>query len=163
MKIFKYQLSRLIKILLYVCIAICIAAFTVNLYFAITFRPGSVDNPAYNIIQYALFFIVTVALAVISVSILMSSSYRISEDKLTLKFGIIRSSYKIADIELLNLDRTTDKLSVHFKNGEYMLVVVKGIMYDDFINALLAVNPQIEYSVCSETKEPDADDKNMKN
>lgn len=159
MKTFKYKFSKLIYTLIYVGIALCVVGFGINLYFCITVGISSAANPVYPIIQYAAMFFVSVLLFVLLISILISSYYAVEGKHFKTCFGLIKSSYNIEDIETIELDRTTNKLSVYFKNGNYIVVVVKEEWYNDFVQAILDVNSKIEYSIKSKTEKDNNDKK----
>ena len=149
MKVFKYRFTKLIYALIGLGIALCAVGFGINIYVCITQGVDSAVNPAYQIIQYCIMFFISVVLGVILISLLISSYYSVDKTYLKTSFGIIKSKYAIADIETVELDRKTSKLSVHFNNGNYIVIVVKEEWYTDFVQAILAVNPKIEYSIVS--------------
>ena len=101
-------------------------------------------------------FLVPAVLLVILVSLLISSYYEIDGKTLKLSFGIIKSKYDIIDIDSINLDRTTDKLTVCFKNNNYIVIVVKKEWFENFVDELCNANTEIEYNIKS--KESDGKD-----
>lgn len=149
MKIFKYSFTKLIYALIWVGIALCAVGFGINVYVCITQGISSAVNPAYPIIQYAIMFIVSIVLLVILISLLVSSYYSVDKTCLKTSFGIIKSKYEIAEIETIELNRKTNKLNVYFSNGNYIVIAVKEEWYTDFVQAILDVNPKIEYSIIS--------------
>jgi hypothetical protein len=59
-------------------------------------------------------------------------------------------------VELICLDRSTNKLSVTFADNSYIVIVVNETWYNDFVEAIIAANPKIEYSIISkENKKKD--------
>ena len=104
-------------------------------------------------------FLIPVILLVLLISLIFSSYYSIDEKTLKTSFGIIKSKYDVNDIQTVALDRTTNKLSVFMKNESFFVIVVKEEWYQDFIDALLKVNPQIEYTIRSKENDTDKDDK----
>jgi hypothetical protein len=129
------------------------AAFIVNLIYCIKNGVQYYADPIYGYLQYGLMFFVTVALFVIIVSILISSYYEVTDKYFITCFGLIKSKYAIADVEEITLDRNTNKLSVTFANSTFIVIVVKEEWYNDFVSAIIAVNPKIEYSIISEDKD----------
>ena len=160
MKVFKYKFSKLTTGFIYAGLALCVAGLAINIYSLVTSDIMSAQNPVYPIIQHALFFLIPIILLVILISLLVSSYYSIDEKTLKTSFGIIKSKYDITEIETIILDRTTDKLSVFFKSGTVMVIVVNNEWYDDFIDALCKANSEIEFSIKS--KEHDDKDDNEK-
>ena len=156
---FKYKFSKLTKTLIYIGIALCFIGFGINIFAIITSDIASAANPVYPIIQYTLMFLVPAVLLVILISLLLSSYYAIDGNTLKTSFGIIKSKYDISTIDTILLDRNTNKLTVYFKNNNFVVIVVKEDWYDEFIDALCKTNKNIEFSIKS--KEPD--NKNDKN
>jgi hypothetical protein len=156
MKKFKYKFTKLITALIYVGLVLCVVGFAINLYLNISVGISSAANPVYPILQYVLMYFVTVVLFTLLISILLSSYYAVDDKYFITCFGLIKSKYKISDVELISLDRATNKLSVTFADNSYIVIVVKDNWYNDFVEAILAANPKIEYSIISkENKKED--------
>ncbi|MBE7088364.1 MAG: hypothetical protein E7370_02410 [Clostridiales bacterium] len=160
MKTFKYQFTKLIKALIYVALILCAVGFGITLYQVIRYGLASAPNPEYKIIQYVLMFAVSVALAVILVSILKNSYYAVDDKYFTTCFGLIKSKFEIEKVQTILLDTKLNKLSVYFKGeikdgveteGQFIVIVVNEEWYNDFVTAILKVNPTIEYRIsCNE-------------
>lgn len=125
------------------------AGFIVNLIFCIRNGISSSANPLYPALQYALMFFVTVVAFALLLSILVFSAYIVDDKYFKTRFGFVTSKYEVEKITGITLDRKTDKLTVTFTNGEYIIIVVKQDWYEDFVQALLAANPRIEYVINS--------------
>lgn len=149
MKTFKYKFTRLLKALMILGMVLCVVGFGVNLYYCVTNGAKHAADPVYPIMQYVLMFFVTVVLFVLLLSILVRSSYVIDGKFFKTRFGFIVSKYDVEKIENITLDRKTEKLTVTFKSGEFMVIVVKQDWYEEFITALLLANPKIEYTINS--------------
>lgn len=156
---FKFKFSKLTSVFIYIGLALAVGAAAVNTYFLIADGVHADANPAYSILQYTLMYFVAALLFVILLSLLISSYYSVDEKTLITSFGIIKSKYEIARIETIFLDRTTNKLSVHFENNAYIVIVVKPDWYEDFTDALLKANPKIEFSIKSKENSPDDNEK----
>lgn len=159
---FRYKFSKPITALIYISIALCFVGAGINIFLIITGDVKSAANPAYPIIQYTLMFLIPAALLIILVSLLISSYYSIEDKYFKTSFGIIKSKYEISDIETVILDRTTNKLSVYFKNNSFIVVVVKDEWYNEFIDALCKANRNISFSIKSKENSGDKDDKKKK-
>ncbi len=155
MKVFKFKFSKLTTVLIYAGIVLAVAAFGVTLYNVIKGDYMYSDKAIYSIIGFVTMFIVSVLLSVILVSLLCSSYYAVGGDTLKTSFGIIKSKFKISDIERAVLDRTTDKLAVYFKNDTFVMIVVNPEWYENFVSELLKCNPNIEYIINSVKNSPD--------
>lgn len=159
MKVFKYKFTRLTNIFIYLGLALSVAGIGINIYLIAVSDLGSAANIVYPVIQYTLMFIIPLVLIVILTSLLISSYYSVDGKTLKTSFGIIKSKYNVNDIETVLLDRTTNKLTIYFKNGNFMVIVVKEEWYDDFTDALCAANPKIEFSIKSKETPDDPKDK----
>ncbi len=157
MKVFKYKFTKTTNVLIYVGIALCFVALGINVFSIVTSDVKTAANPVYPIIQYTLMFLIPIILLVLLISLLISSYYSLDDKYFKTSFGIIKSKYEIANIETVVLDRTTDKLTVFFKNNSFVVVTVKEEWYNEFIDALCKANRNIEYSIKS--KEPEDKDK----
>lgn len=163
MKSFKFKFTKLTLVFIYLGIALSAAAFALNTYFVIVNGIKTAANPVYPILQYSLMYFVSVLLSVILISLLLSTYYSVDDKYLKTSFGVIKSKYPVGDIESIVLDRTTNKLSVYFKDDNFIVIVVKEDWYEDFTDALLKANPKIEFSIKSKDADPkDKDDKNKK-
>ena len=159
MKIFKYKFSKLAYALIWVGIVLCFVGIGLNIFLVITDDISSSANIIYPIIQYTLMFLIPMVLLVLLISLLVSSYYSVNGTTLTTSFGIIKSKYDIGNIQTVMLDRTTNKLTVFFNNSSFVVIVVKEDWYDEFIDAILKANRNIEFTINSKEK----DDKNDKN
>lgn len=155
MKTFKYKFTKVTYVFIYLGIALAAAAFGVTLFNVLSGEYKSAPNIAYPIIGFAAMFFVSVLLFVILISFLVSSYYAVGNGTLKTSFGIIKSKFSTDDIESIILDRATDKLTVNFSSGTFMVIVVKPDWYEDFITELLKYNSKIEYTIKSVENSPD--------
>lgn len=155
MKVFKFRYSKLILAAIYAGIALAIAAFGVTVYNVIKGDFLQSNNIIYPILSNGIMFIISVLMFIILVSLLVSSYYSVDSKILKTSFGIIKSKFKLENIESVVLDRQTNKLTVHFADKTFILIVVKPEWYEDFISELIKNNPKIEYSINSKENSPD--------
>ena len=160
MKKFKYKFTNATLVFIYLGLALSVAGIALNTYNIFVERVWLYANNSLSIIRYALVYLVSIALAVILISLLISSYYSVDDKHFKTSFGIIKSSYDVKTIKLINLDRATGKLSVYFEEDKYIVIVVKKEWNDEFIDALLKANPQIEFSI--QSKENNIDNDNNK-
>lgn len=155
MKTFKYKLKRWAYALIYAGLVLSGVAFGLNVYSVCTEKVMETANPTFGIIRYILLFAVSIALFIILISILTGVYYAIDDKYFRTSFGIIKSKFELKEIKSIILDRQTDKLTVQFKNENFIHVVINNDWYDEFIDALLKANPEIEYSINSKENSPD--------
>lgn len=105
-------------------------------------------------------FLIAVCLLciVIVVSLLIRSQYVVTDEHFITQFGLIKSKFVIKNITSLLLDRQTNKLSVYF-GEEFTVVSTSPAWQEQFVRALLAVNPDIRYgfTLTEPTKEEKQD------
>ena len=91
---------------------------------------------------------------VVVTAMLVRSQYVITETALIVQFGIIKSSFKVADFTSVLLDTDSKKLTVYM--GENFFVVTTNPEWNnDFVQALRKVKPDIEFSFTLTDGEPD--------
>lgn len=154
MKVFKFKFSKLITAAIYAGMVLAVAAFGITLFTVIkdnVFGEGNI----YPILSHGIMFIISLLLFIVLLSLLISSYYSIDGKILKTSFGIIKSKFKIENIESIVLDRQTNKLTVHFADKSFILVVVKPEWYEDFVSEILKSNPKIEYTINSKQNSPD--------
>ena len=156
MKTYKFKLSKVAALLSALAIILSLGgnALTVYRIIKIGFTSFTVG------VQHVVMLIVCVALLVVFISLLIRSYYKITDKEIILKFGVIKSVFKIEEITSVHLFTKTNKLVVYFKNETYTVIVVKENWHKDFIDDLLSKNDKIVYDVSYEESEDD--DKNDK-
>ena len=104
-------------------------------------------------IQHVAVLIVAALAIVIFVSLLIRSVYKITDTQIILWFGIVKQTFKIADIESVHLFTKTNKLVIYFKDEKYTVIVVKPERYNEFTKDILARNEKIRYDVSTTDKD----------
>lgn len=153
MKKFRYKFTKLMTALIIIAMVLSVVGFALNLYFCIKNGIKTAAQPLYPILQYSLMFFVTIVLFALLSSMLFSSYYIVDKKYFKTQFGFIISKYELEKIESVVDNKKTNKLTVIFENGEYIVIVVKPQWYNDFVEALLAANRKIEYSIVSLDKD----------
>ena len=152
MKTYKFKLSKAAVILTIAGILLGLGAIGFTIWRI--YRTGF-SEPLY-IIQHVVLLLVGTIAIVIFASILIRSVYKITDKEIVLWFGIIKSTFKISDIESLHLFTKTNKLVIYFKDEKYTVVVVKPDWYNEFCKEILARNEKIRYDVSvSDSDEPE--------
>ncbi len=163
MKKFRYKFSTAVFVLIIVGIVVCagaIIANTVGIIVDGSRRYSEAVTPSYIIIEYVLIYVVSIILMVLLAGLPAGSYYSVDEEYFKTSFGVVKSKFKVENIIEIILDRSKKKrprIAVYFDNDTYIVVSVKDEWQDELIDALIAVNPNIEFSIKSE--EPGEDDK----
>lgn len=158
MKNYKFKLSKTAVILSVLAILLSLGGCGWTIY-----RIIALGFPTFTVgLQHIVMLIVCALLLLVFISLLIKSFYRITEKEIILRFGIIKSVYKIEDIISVHLFSKTNKLVVYFKNETYTVIVVKPEWYNEFIKTLTSANKEIRYEVSyaeEDETDPPADSK----
>lgn len=149
MHTYKFKFSKGVIALLIALLVLGIAAIVFTVYRMFIYGFSSVSL----VIQYVVLIIFGLLAIIVVISMLIRSVYKVTEKEIVLWFGIIKSSYKIKDIESIHLFTKTNKLVLYFKNEKYTIVVVNPAWYNEFIKDVLSHNLNIRYDVSISEKD----------
>ncbi len=149
MKSYKFKFSKLVLVLIGLAIAAALAAVAYTVYRIYLYGFSS----PLLVIQHVAVLIVAALAIVIFVSLLIRSVYKITDTQIILWFGIVKQTFKIADIESVHLFTKTNKLVIYFKDDKYTVIVVKPEWYNEFTKEILARNDKIRYDVSTTDKD----------
>ena len=99
MKSYKFRFSKLVLVLIGLAIAAALAAVAYTVYRICLYGFSS----PLLVIQHVAVLIVAALAIVIFVSLLIRSVYKITDTQIILWFGIVKQTFKIADIESVHL------------------------------------------------------------
>lgn len=151
MRIFRFRFSKTIILLQIAAMILAAAAIVYTAYRMATVGFGS----ASLIIQYVVLLLFGVLALVIFSAMLIRSVYVVGKKEIVLRFGLIKTVYKIKDIESIRLFSKTNKLVLYFKNEKYTVISVKPEWFNDFIREVLSHNLNIRYDVSITDKDED--------
>lgn len=151
MRTFRFKFSKTIILLQIAAMILAAAAIVYTAYRMATVGFGS----ASLIIQYVLLLLFGVLALVIFSAMLIRSVYVVGKKEIVLRFGLIKTVYKIKDIESIRLFSKTNKLVLYFKNEKYTVISVKPEWFNDFIREVLSHNLNIRYDVSITDKDED--------
>lgn len=151
MRTFRFRFSKTIILLQIAAMILAAAAIVYTAYRMATVGFGS----ASLIIQYVLLLLFGVLALVIFSAMLIRSVYVVGKKEIVLRFGLIKTVYKIKDIESIRLFSKTNKLVLYFKNEKYTVISVKPEWFNDFIREVLSHNLNIRYDVSITDKDED--------
>lgn len=143
MRTFRFRFTKLIILLQVAAMVLAAGAIAYTIYRMLTQGFGD----ASLIIQYVLLLLFGVGALVIFSAMLIRSVYIVNKTELVLRFGLIKTVYKIKDIESIRLFSKTNKLVLYFKSEKYTVISVKPEWYNDFIREILSHNLNIRYDV----------------
>ncbi len=149
MKSYKFKFSKLVLVLIGLAIAAALAAVAYTVYRIYLYGFSS----PLLVIQHVAVLIVEALEIVIFFSLFIRSVYKITDTQIILWFGIVKQTFKIADIESVHLFTKTNKLVIYFKDDKYTVIVVKPEWYNEFTKEILARNDKIRYDVSTTDKD----------
>lgn len=82
---------------------------------------------------------------VVVVAMLARSRYTVTKNELVMQFGLIKSRFPVEKFTSVVLDTDAQKLTVYI-GEEFFVVTTNPAWNNDFVQALRAVKPEIEFS-----------------
>ena len=151
---YPFKFTPLMLVLFLLGLALCVAGFGLTLWRFLNFLKEDLSN-IYGWMQYVILFFVSVFLAALIISMLISSQYVITDRYLILQFGFIKQKYALKQIDSIHLFKGLNKLAVYFDDfkTKYTIIVVKDVWYDEFIRCLLEHEPKIAFSFSTPEEE----------
>lgn len=141
---FKFQFSTMLKVLIYVILAITIAYVALSIYSLAT-------SVFFSWVSLIIPIVMTAILVTIFVT-LIKSCYSLDKDKLTVKFCIVKYEIKLKNILSVKRYKTTNKLAIlHGENEQVKLLFIQIIdaEFDKFVKTMREFNSSILYDdVC---------------
>lgn len=141
LKIFKYRLTPIMLTLAIAILALCGAGIAVSIYRLI----NSVPQDFSDYLKSPLLIAISLFCIAVVIGILIKSQYVVTDEFYILQFGFIKSKYLIQDITSLELDSDTQKMTVNLKDG-YTVLSLTADENDQFVKAIQAINPSVEFS-----------------
>jgi hypothetical protein len=151
--IFKIKFSLTILLLSIAVYILCGLGIIVSVWRMVKFGVHGFSD----VIKYPFLVAVCLFCIVIVTAIFIKAQYVVDDKNLITQYGFIKSKFPVKTITSLLLDIDTKKLTVHF-GEEYILLTVAPEWNEKFVRALLAVNPDIDYSFTL-TSAPEQDNK----
>lgn len=140
-EVFKIKFSKVIILLCVAIFALCGVGIGLSVWRIIRYGVNGFGDALKSpfLIAVCAFCIVLV------VCVLIKSQYVVDERYFITQFGFIKSKFEIKEITSLLLDAQLKKLTIYF-GEQFTVISVSPDWNERFVRALLAVNPDIEYS-----------------
>ena len=138
---FPFKLGRITVALCILALVLCVVGIALSIWRIVQEGINGVMDALRN--PFVIF--VCLLCMVILTAVLIKSQYIVDDTNFITQFGLIKSKTPIKSITALEEDRENGKLTMYF-GEDFSIVSVKKEWNDDFIHALLAVNPDIDYS-----------------
>ena len=140
-QVFKIKFSTTVIILCIAVLALCGAGIGVSVWRILEHGVRSFADALKSpfLIAVCLFCIVIV------IALLIKSQYVVEDERFFTQFGFIKSRFSIKEVTTLVLDCQKNKLTMKF-GEEFFVITVNPTWQENLVRALLAVNPDIDYS-----------------
>lgn len=157
---FRYKINKSIYVTVLVILVslVAVACFTLNVIRLVkAINADFMGMSGYDYASLALCLVLPLVCAAFIIALLVNSYYKTENGKLIVRLGFLKDEYKAADAESIIKNVKTDVLTVVFKDGSPLRIIVASDHFDDFSAALMKENKNIVYG------ETDEDDKKKKN
>ena len=111
-------------------------------------------NEFSDVLKYPFMLAISVFCIVLVISILIKSQYVVNDTHFVSQFGLVKSKTEIKTITSIILNTETQKLTMYF-GEEFTVLSFTKDYNEEFVRALLDVNPKISYSFVT----PDSEEK----
>ena len=153
-KYFKIKFSLGIYLLIAAIFLLCAASIFVSVWQIAKF--GLVGFSDY--LKYPLLILISLFCIAVVISMLIKSQYVVNKQHLLSYYGFIKSRFPIQNITSMLLDTDTKKLTIRF--GEQFIVLKMHYDWSEqFIRAILDVNPNVDYSFTMAENKPQDENK----
>ncbi len=142
---FKYNFSKIFYIVAGVGSLVAIACIILNSLRYSSYIEKGIELGIYNHLSLIFTVVLSVAFLVIIASALISSNYTIGNEKVVLRWGIVRNTVKLNEVKTLKLCTDTNKLEFIFEDDTYFTIVIKSEEYERFIDEIKKVKPTVSY------------------
>lgn len=138
---FPIRFSKLIIGLCIAAIILCVVAIIISVWRITQFGIHGFTD----VIKYPFLIAICVFGIALVISVWIKSEYVVCDKYLSLRYGFIFSKYPIKEITSIVQDTDLKKLSVYF-GEQFIVITIQPEWFEKFVRALLAVNPDINYS-----------------
>ena len=139
---FKYKKSALITVAVLLLIGFAITGSVLNIV-----KIVQSTGDALKVLGYCIALAICLLTLVCAMGVMFFSSYTVNSDYVTVRYGIFYEKIKLAAITGVTVFKKTDALVIYYGNNKYQVILTDVENYDNFINALLEVNPDVAYDV----------------
>ena len=157
-QVFKIKFSKTVVILCIAVLALCGAGIGVSVWRILEHGVRSFADA----LKSPFLIAVCVFCIVVVICLLIKSQYVVEDERFLTQFGFIKSKFSIKEITSLVLDCQKNKLTMKF-GEEFFIVTINPAWQENLVRALLAVNPDIDYSFTltdAPVEKPDEKNKN---
>ncbi len=139
---FKYKKSILITVAVAILMAFAVAGCVLNIINIVK----SVGETL-QVIGYIIALAICLFTLACAVGVFFFSFYTVSEDAVTVRYGIFYEKIAFSSITAVTVFKKTDALVMYYGNNKYQVILTASENYDNFVNSLIEINPDIAYDI----------------
>lgn len=147
----KYKISYSLPVLILIFAGMAVAVASAVMY-SLTLFSSPDTASTYNYVTLAVIYLVSIAYLLLSISMLVSSSYTVDDKYFTLNWGILKSRLEIKSMTRVILDDTRHTLTVFYGDDNYFIVRSATIPFPELVQALREVNDKIVFDFATDDK-----------
>ncbi len=147
---YKYKFSKWFYVIAVAGYLVSVGCIVLNVIRFLANFSKNIDIGLTGYMSLGFAVVLSIAFIVLVTCALIKSEYKIYEDKIMLKWGIIKNPVNLNEVNQIRLNTKTQKLELVFEDESYFTIVIDSGKYQNFVDDLKAVKPKLEYNQTSE-------------
>ena len=145
MKKIKYRFRPLILVVIISAVVIAVAGIALNIW-----RFVSADfADAYDYVSLSIALLVSVVGFVLFFAMLVSSSYKVTDEELILTWGFLKNKLPIKSMTRIVYEQTKEQLVVYYMAEDFFVLNAKTVDYLELVDELRKRNGKIVFEITS--------------
>ena len=141
-KKYRYRFSVLSYVLFGIGFALALFVIIHNIY-----RISSGKATGEYVGSLTISIVIAIIFIAFALSVLACSFYTITKTHIKTRLGVICTGIKINELTEIVYIKSSDKLAVFYKDGEFSNIVISSKHFDTFVNELKTYAPNIIYKI----------------
>lgn len=142
---YKYQFTKTFYIIAVIGGLVALGCIVVNAVRFISLLSKGIAPSFYEYVSLILSVFLSVFFIVFMISAFIKSYYKITDNAVILRWGIIKNTIDISDVKEIKLITNQNKLELIFEDESYFIIVVSDSWKEKFVDELKSKFPTIPY------------------
>ena len=147
MKKYKYNYSKLVLAIIIAGIPLAVACIALNI---LRLTKNYQSFTTYNYLALGIILLISVAYIVIAISLLIDSSYYVTDKHFVLKWGLLKNEIELKSITKIVLNTSTDKLAIYYNDEDFFNINSKNVDYGELVSAVKEKNKKIVFEMITD-------------
>lgn len=143
---FKYKISVKLYIMFIALFIVSAACLVWNVVRLVGFIKDPTIVTVYNYISVGICILLPILCVLFVATIMASSYYKIADGKLLVRYGVLKDSFNLKEIDNIVRDLEKKSLIITFKDESGFRIVIDEKNFNDFAAALMKAEPSISYA-----------------